>query len=147
MNPIPTLDNNKYIARDYFTYELVYSTVGGLAPAATVPLTVTIDSDGDFFWTKGCVFADVANDGTTESAKEVPNLTVLITDGTTQRNMSNVPVSVPNLFGSAQLPFILPVAKYFAGRSLITLTVANVSDNKTYTSIRFSLHGVKAYLR
>lgn len=145
MNPIPTLDNNKYIARDYFTYELVTTTA--LAPGASVPLTVTIDSDGDFFWTKGCVYVDSANDGTTEANKLVPALTVLITDGTTQRNMSNVPVAVANLFGSAQLPFILPVAKYFAGRALITLQVANISDNTTYSSIRFSLHGVKAYLR
>lgn len=144
MNPIPTLDNNKYIARDYFTYELVSTTA--LAPGASQPLTVTIDSDGDFFWTKGCVYADIGNASFTDSTRPIPSLTVLITDGTTQRNMSNVPVAVNNLFGSAQLPFILPVAKYFAGRSLITLTIANIG-NATYSSIRFSLHGVKAYLR
>lgn len=144
MNPIPTLDNNKYIARDYFTYELV--SIAALAPGGTVPLTVTIDSDGDFFWTKGCAYADIGNASFTDSARPIPSLTVLITDGTTQRNMSNVPVAVNNLFGTAQLPFILPVAKYFAGRSLITLSVTNVG-NATYSSLRFSLHGVKAYLR
>lgn len=144
MNPIPTLDNNKYIARDYFTYELV--SIASLAPGGSVPLTVTIDSDGDFFWTKGCVYADIGSASFTDSARPIPSLTVLITDGTTQRNMSNVPVAVNNLFGTAQLPFILPVAKYFAGRSLITLSVTNVG-NATYSSLRFSLHGVKAYLR
>jgi hypothetical protein len=145
MNPIPTADSNKYIARDFFTYECV--TVTTLAPAGNQTLSVTIDSDGDFFWTKGCVYADIANDAFTDSTRPIPALTVLITDGTTQRNMSNVPVAVNNLFGTGSLPFILPVAKYFAARSLITLTVYNISDNATYTSLRFSLHGVKAYLR
>ncbi len=145
MKAIPTMDNSKYLARDYFTYEMV--TTAALAPAGTVPLSVSIDTDSDFFWTKGCVFVDVGNAGTTESAKIVPDMTILITDGTTGRAMSNVPVAVPNLFGSAQLPFILPVAKYFGARSLIQVTLNNVSGAVTYSSVRLSFHGIKAFLK
>lgn len=145
MKAIPTMDNQKYLARDYFTYEL--DSVVALAPAGSVNLSQSIDTDSDFYWTKGAIFVDVANDGTTWDLQQVPNLLITVTDGTTGRSMSNAPVPVANLFGTAQLPFILPVAKYFGARSLIQLVVSNPTDNITYSSIRFSFHGVKAFLR
>lgn len=145
MQAIPSMDNQKYIARDFFTYELD-STVD-LAPAGSVNLTQSIDTDSDFFWTKACVFVDVADAGTTEANKEVPNLMITVTDGTTGRSMSNAPVPVSCLFGYGSLPFILPVAKYFGARSLIQLVVSNPTAGTTYSNIRFSFHGVKAFLR
>jgi len=144
MDPIPKMDNAKYMARDFFTVEL--DATAAIAPGGQQNITTTIDSDADFFWMKGCVFADVGNDGTTYAANILPNLSVTITYGSTGRALSNAPVPVSSLFGVGQLPFILPAAKYFPARSLITMIVTNPSDNVTYSSVRFSLHGVKAFL-
>lgn len=133
-----------YAAESAFTYEFV--STAALAASGNVILTVNTDQDGDFYWHKGSIFADVANDGTVMDSQELPNLTMLITDGTTQRNLSNVPVSSANYFGTARQPFILSLPYYFAARALITMAVANVSDNKTYSSLRISMHGIKRFL-
>lgn len=132
----------RYRARYPFTYEFV-STTGLTALAGGLILTVNTDQDGDFFWHKGCVFVDVANDATTYDAQLCPNLTVQVNDGYYNRNLSQVPVHVSNYFGVGRLPFIMVAPYYFPARTVITLTVANVSDNTNYSSIRFSMHGIK----
>lgn len=133
-----------YKAESFFTYEFV--SVATLAPAGNVIITVPTDQDGDFYWHKGCCFVDSGNDGTTVQNQLVPNLTVLITDGTTQRNLSNAAVSAANYFGTADFPFVLPQPYYFAARAIITMNITNVTDNTTYSSIRISMHGVKRFL-
>jgi hypothetical protein len=140
----PTLDSGKYIARDYFTYSLV--TTAALPPAGSVSISQSIDTDADFFWTKSAVFVDVGSNAPQVATQEVPDVTILITDGTTGRALSNQPVALASLFGSAQLPFILPIAKYFGSRSLIQVTLANTSGGTTYSSIRLAFHGIKAFL-
>ncbi len=109
-------------------------------------ISVNTDQDGDFYWVKGAIFVDVANDSTTYDAQLCPNLTVLVNDGTTQRNLSQVPVHAANYFGTARQPMILALPYYFAARSVIVLTLANVSDNASYSSIRISMHGIKRFL-
>jgi hypothetical protein len=143
MNPIPKMDNAKYMARDFFTVEM--DATAAIAPGGQQNIVTTIDSDADFFWMKGCVFADVGGASTTYAANILPNCLVTITYGSTGRALSNAPVPVSSLFGTAQLPFILPAAKYFPARSLITFVVTN-PGNATYSNVRFSLHGVKAFL-
>lgn len=127
-----------------FTYEFV-SIVSLAANTGGLLLSVTTDQDGDFYWHKGCIFVDVANDGTSYENQIAPNLTVLITDGRTQRNLSPVPVHATNYFGTARMPYILPTPYFFAARTLITMLVANVSDNTAYSSIRISMHGIKRF--
>lgn len=132
----------KYRAKYPFTYEFV-STASLAAGAGGLIITVTTDQDADFYWQKACVFVDVGNDSTPYNTQLCPNLTVQINDGYYSRNLSQVPVHVANMFGTAREPFILPTPYQFPSRCVITLTVANVSDNATYSSIRFSFHGTK----
>lgn len=125
-----------------FTYE--FASIVALGPlTGGLVMPVTTDQDADFYWHKGCIFVDSGSDGTTTETQLIPNLTVQITDGRTQRNLSQVPVHASNYFGNARYPYILPKPYFFASRTLITLLVANVSDNSTYSSIRISMHGIK----
>lgn len=147
MNPDQILkpDGTSYRAKNYFTY-VTPDLSASLAPAASTTFSFNVDGDADFFWTKFTAFADTANDGTTYSAQELPDVTVLITNNATGRNYSNNPVSLPSLAGTAQLPFILPMVTYWQAKATITIAVANVSDNKTYTRLQLQFHGIKAYL-
>jgi hypothetical protein len=141
-------DQSRYIARDYFAYQLTMPSGTTLAPgAAAIPLIVTTDNDADFFWTKGTVHALVGSDATAYDAELCPEIVLTIKDTTTGRDMMNAPVPASSLFGTARLPFILPVQKYFGARAQISMSIANVSDNVTYSNVYFTFHGVKAFLR
>jgi hypothetical protein len=146
-NGRPTLRDARYVARDVFFYEINLSPAGGLAPSASIPGTVNIDTDSDFFWQKSTQHSAVASDGTTYENEELPECDITIKDATTGRDIMNAPVPISNIFGNGRIPFILPVEKYFGARSQISVTVNNVSDNKTYTSIKLTFVGIKAFTR
>jgi hypothetical protein len=141
----PTSKDPKYSALDFFTYDLFLPAGTTLAPAANVPLTVNIDASADFFWLKATQHATVGNASTTNSAIQIPECNVLITDTGTGYQLMNAQVPIYNLFGTAELPFILPVEKFFGARAQIQVQVFNVSTGTTYSSLHLSLIGLKAY--
>lgn len=141
----PSLNDARYMARDSFFYEI--NLTSALAPAGSTPGTVNIDTDSDFFWTKGMAHAAVASDGQTADTEVIPECDITIKDASTGRDLMNAQVPLSNLFGTSRLPFILPVEKYFGARSQISVTLYNVSDNTTYSSIKLTFAGIKAFLR
>lgn len=136
---------SKYFAKDFFVYQI--GPLASLAPAAQLPGTVTLDADSDFLWQKFNVFATTGNDGATQATQVVPALTITIKDTASGRDLMNAPIPLPALAGSGQLPFILPTAKIFQARGTISVNVANVSDNATYTGIYLVFIGTKLFLK
>ena len=80
----------------------------------------------------------------TESTRVIPLVTMQVTDSGSGRNLFESPVAVPSLFGTGELPFILPTPKLFSARSTITIAVANFDTAATY-NLRFSFIGYKAF--
>lgn len=70
---------------------------------------------------------------------------VLIRDGGSGRQLSNQPVYLGALFGTADNPFILPVPRIFAPRSTIQFQLTNLDNNPL--SVQLVLHGAKVYAR
>lgn len=145
MQGLPRLNDARYIARDSFFYQISLTTA--LAPSATAPGSVNMDTDSDFFWQTFTAHVAVASAAQQRATEEIPEIDITIKDATTGRDIMNAAVPLRNIAGTGELPFILPVEKYFGARSQITCTFANVSAGATYSSVKITFAGIKAFLR
>jgi hypothetical protein len=142
------LNGSRYVGREFFVYDCNIRQNGGssLAPSATANLSININGDSDFFWQKFNIHANTGDDGTTRAAEVLAEVSLLITNTTTGRSYSNVPVPAADISGNGQLPFILPMLTVFEAKSTITIAIVNISDNATYTQLFLDFIGIKAYL-
>lgn len=140
-------DPNRYEGQDYFTYAIGLATGVSLAPGNSTTLTFNIDGESDFFWDKASVMAMAASDGTTYANALKPSIYVTIVDTNSQRPVMNNPTPIANIFGTGELPFILPIRKLFFSKATVKITLQNYSDNSTYTQVDLSFIGIKAYLK
>lgn len=132
-----------YFARDLFIYEVDFSA---LAAAASSTQTFSIQADSDFLWTKATMFADVAAAAQTDSTRVIPLCTVLIQDTGSGRNLMNAAMPVSSLFGTGELPLILPRQRLFVSRAQVSVTLTNFSAATAY-NVRLSFIGEKAFKR
>lgn len=129
------------VIKDFYIYEEDFN---GLAAGGSASGSVNIQADSDFVIQKLSYFADVAGAAQTENSRVIPLITVLVTDSGSGRNLMESQVAVPSLFGTGQLPFILPQPKLFLARTTITLAVTNFSAATTY-DLKLSLIGYKVF--
>lgn len=127
---------------DFFVYEVDFTA--GIAAGATGNGSFTVQADSDFKWLKACYFADIAVAAQTDSTRIIPLATVLITDQGSGRQLMSAAVPIPSIFGTGQIPFILPVPKIFAAKSTVGVSVVNFSAASTY-NLRLSFIGVKLF--
>lgn len=127
---------------DFFIYEVDFTA--GIAAGTTGNSSFTVQADSDFKLLKTCYFADIAVGALTDSTRIVPLATVLITDQGSGRQLMSAATPIPNIFGTGQIPFILPVPKIFAAKSTVGVSVVNFSAASTY-NIRLSFIGVKLF--
>jgi hypothetical protein len=139
--------DSRYSFRDAFTYTASLPSGTTLAPSGATTLTFNIDGESDFFWDKGTVYADTANDGTTYTNEVLPGVLVTVTDTNSQRPLMNNPTPISSFFGTGRLPLILPIRKLFLSKATVKIAVQNITDNATYTRLDISFIGIKAYLR
>ncbi len=145
---LPDIDDpNRYQGQDCFTYAIGLPSGTTLAPAGSTTLTFNIDGESDFFWDKATVNAMVDSDATTYVADAKPAVYITIVDTISQRPMMNNPVPIGNLFGTGQLPFILPIRKLFFSKGTVKITLQNFCDNVTYSQLDLAFIGIKAYLK
>jgi hypothetical protein len=123
--------------RDHFTYELA---VSALAAAGTFTSSFTVQTDSNFLWQAAAVQAD-----TTGTVANRPLITVTITDASSGRQLQSAASPVGNIFGTNELPFILPTPRFFRGGTQVTLSGTNYSAGTTYTNVRFSFIGTKFF--
>lgn len=143
----PDINDQRYSFRDYFTYTIGLNSGATLAAGASTTLTFNIDGESDFFWDKAAIFANVGDDGTTYFENILPSVNCTIIDTNSQRQLMNNPTAVSNIFGTGQIPFILPIRKLFFSKATVKIQVTNVTDDTTYSRLDFSFIGIKAYLR
>lgn len=130
-----------YQARDFFVYSLVYAS---LAPGAANTQNLSIQADSDFIVQKMAFGANLAGASQTDSTRIIPLATLLIVDSGSGRQLMNIAVDFSSIFGTGQLPFILPQPKIFLAQTNIAVTLTNVSAAETY-NIRLSFIGLKGF--
>lgn len=140
----------RYSSKDYFTYELDFVGAAGnlVGGGAARVLGFQIDAENDFLWQKACYVADIAAAAQTFTTRVVPLVTVLIQVSPSGRALSNnIAVPVTSLFGTGEIPFILPHPRNFPARGQVTVTAqAFVAAGTTY-NLRLSFIGTKLYLK
>lgn len=129
------------IAKDFFIYAADFT---GLASGSSQTQTINIQADSDFVVQKLTFAANVANAGQTDSSRVIPLCSLLITDTGSGRQLSNIPIDLSTLFGTGEIPFILPQPKVFVARSNISLQLANYDAAQTY-NVKLSLIGMKLF--
>jgi len=129
------------ISKDFFTYSTGRFAI---APAAAVTQNIAIQADADFEVIKLTYSADVAGAAITNNTYPIPNVTVLITDSGSGRQLMNVAVPLETLFGIGKEPFILPQPRILSARSNIAITVTSFEAANT-NNISFSLVGNKIF--
>lgn len=114
--------------RDFFVYT---ASVAALAVAASSNVTINIEADSDFILQKLTYKSDIAGAAQTSGTQIVPNVTVQLTDTGSGRQLMSNPVAIPAIFGSGELPFILPNPRLF--RKNTTIQVAFTSFEAAIT--------------
>lgn len=133
---------DQYGAKDYFVYSALLT--GGLGTGETDVASFNVDKDSDFLWTKGTFFALVGGAAITADTRPIPGVTVTIKDTTSGRDIMTAPVPIPAMFGTGELPFILPVPKLLPATSTITVNFASI-DDASYSYIGLFFHGPKLF--
>lgn len=93
--------------RSFFGYPVPLVT---LAPGAQTSATVRIESASDFYWIKSAYWAEdnAGVGGQTDSTRIIPSIDVQIQSSGADRNLLNGYVPVPSIFGTGELPSVLP---------------------------------------
>jgi hypothetical protein len=68
---------------------------------------------------------------------------VLLTDGGTQRALSNIAVPASTLFGSAQRPFVWPFTHLFKANTSIGIVSTGIGTPVALTTVRYVFAGFK----
>ena len=132
-----------YVARDFYTYQENFFEADLIA-GATVNGSIDIQADSDFVWLKSAFFADISGANQTADDLVIPLCSIQIVDTGSGRNLVESAVPIPSLFGTGQLPFVMPIPRLFFARSTIQLQVTNFNAASAY-NLRLSFIGYKAY--
>jgi len=121
----------------FHTYELTFSA---LAAAASGSGTFLVETLYDFWWIKSQAFIfDAAGLGV--STLLLPNLEVTLQEGSSQQQLTSQAAAIAGLFGTGQLPFILPTMHVIVGGANFNVTVTN-RHTATAFSARLQFSGV-----
>lgn len=140
-----SVGGREYVARDLYVYEERFAATDLIA-GATVNGQIDIQADSDFVWQKAAYFADISAAGQEAETRVVPLCRLQLIDTGSGRNLFEQAVPVPSVFGTGELPFVLPVPRLFFARSTITLQVTNFDASNAY-GLSLSFIGYKAYPR
>lgn len=134
---------------DFFTYSTgrgQASSFTNIAPGATGTATIMIEADSYFKWISGAFFSWIEgiDPETTDATRPIPPLLITITDSGSGRNLVNYPTPVSSLYGTGELPFVMPMPRIFQPRSTITFSATNLSSTDTWNLILDHI-GVKGF--
>jgi hypothetical protein len=109
----------------FFQFSVTLGGVAFVTGLETLNATIPIQSDANFL----CVHTMMDNGSVATGLAAAPNLpafanggiVVTITDGATQRALSNIPIPATALFGSAQRPYMWPLTHLFRANTPITI--------------------------
>lgn len=121
------------------SYELTFSALA--ASTGSDQKSFQVEVDYDFWWTKAQAFVfDAAGLGV--SRLQWPNIEVLLQEGASNQQLVSQATSINSLFGSGEIPFILPKPHPIQGGSTLVATVTNKHTTTAY-SVRLCFSGVQ----
>lgn len=141
IDSLRSLIGAKSVLRDPFVYSTTFTA---LAAGGNATNNINIQADSDFLIQAQTYHANVANAGQTESNFTYPLATVLLTDSGSGRQFMDAAISIPEIFGNGQFPFVLPQPKLMSARSTLVVTATNYDAAQTY-NIRLAFIGVKLF--
>lgn len=129
------------------TFQQYGVAVGGAAFVTgleTLPATIPIQSDANFLcvhtlYDPGIVDADTDPRFTLLQG----GVLVTITDGATQRALSNIPIPVNCLFGQATMPYMWPLTHLFRANTPIGIQVTGTAAAMINITVRLIFGGFK----
>jgi len=127
--------------QSFFTQPVEFTA---LAAAGSDSKDINIETDSDFFWTKATMLADVAAAGQTISSRVVPLVKILITDNGSDKQLMKAALPIPLIFGTGDIPFILPTPHRFLAGSSFGIAVTNYDAAQTY-NLYLAFIGYKRY--
>ncbi len=133
--------NVKRERTDFYVYEAEALALVTLAAATDI---ITIEADSNFVLQKFNYSADIAGAAFTDSTRPIPLVSIQLTDTGSGRNLMANPIPIPSIFGTGQLPFILPNPRVFMRNSTIQVAFVNFGAVVTY-NIRLAFIGYKIY--
>lgn len=125
---------------DWYTYAVTFSN---LATESSQTSSINIEADSDFQIMKTTAFAAI--DLEAAPAVGIIQASVMLTDTGSGRNLMNQAIPIPSLFGTGELPFILPEYKLLFARSVLAVTVTNLSANAQYQTLTLNFIGRKVF--
>jgi hypothetical protein len=128
--------------RDYFIYTV---NLGSLAAAATANVNAAISADSDFWLTGLSYQSDLAGAALTDSTRQIPLITLQITDTGSGRQLFSAVTPINNIAGEGGTPYRLIHPRFFARSTTIQLAAVNYSAATTYTNTFISLLGFKIF--
>lgn len=142
VNPFFGLLPREYRVRkkDFFTYNIRFNT---LAAGGTASQSANVQNDSDFIWTIGCVTVTNAAFTTFTTATSIPVL-IELSDSASGVQLQDSQTHISNMFGTAQLPFVMPFPKIFKAGGQITARLQN-QDGANAFVVNLAFHGFKAF--
>ena len=127
--------------KDYFRLCVPFVGANILTVGGTVTVNVTVSQDADFVWVETAA-TFFANDHTTVVAN--PAITILVTDTSSGRTLSNVADQISNFAGTASLPMLHPWPQVVMRGATLQTTLTNL-DAGNQREVRLSYIGYKVY--
>lgn len=114
----------------------------------TLTGTIPIQNDANFLCVMGMYETGVAT-ATNSTRVTLLNGGVLVqlTDGATQRALSNIPVPADTIFGSGERPYMWPLTHIFKANTPITFQVIGQGAAVIGLTFRFVLGGFKVPIK
>jgi hypothetical protein len=128
------------LMKRFYTYELTFPATGTIVAGLSSQQTFQVETAFDFYWLKAQAFIYDVN-GLGIVTTTLPLLTVTLQEGSTQQNLNTSETAIANIFGTAQLPYILPTSHKIVGGSSFTATVFNRHAATAY-SCKLSFSGL-----
>lgn len=147
-NPaLPILNDPNILAEDWYNYSTVFTSVAA-STSYTNSIQIEADSDFEILKLEQYTIAS-ASEATpqTAGASTVPDCTVLLIDTGSGRQLMNIALPIFTIFGTAQLPFILPKSKRLFARSTLSVQITNLNTAQAYAYIYLSFSGRKIFTR
>lgn len=148
VNPRLRQDEDGEYVSEPFTYSIPFTAVTGANPSFSG--TIQIQADADFAILQS-TFDFALNTAATDApaAELKPNMSVLLTDTGSGRQLMDRLVPINNLFGTAQLPYVWPVPRLLAASSTLQVQVACVNASMDFGvpvyTLTLSFHGEKRF--
>lgn len=130
-----------YRFKDFFSYSTVFSA---LANGGNATNNINIQADSDFRIEKITYFANIANAAQTASTLNAPNVSLLLTDSGSGRQLSDAAIPLYATAGTGQWPFILPTPKLLSARATLVVTATNFDAADTF-NLWIVFHGTKLF--